>query len=99
LTLTPWIWYKQFMPANYLLTLCFVVSTASVADILNAVDSANRQGPWVVASNGTELPFMTRSGKMLQYCYQPSTGDHAYLDCGTDLILSNEEACCYLGTR
>lgn len=47
---------------------------------------------WVPASGGTEVPFKTRTGRTLLYCWQPSTGNHAYLDCGTDLILTNEEA-------
>jgi hypothetical protein len=56
------------------------------------------QGNWLPACGGTETPFLTRSGRTLLYCWQPSTGRHAYLDCGTDLILSNEEARLYLGT-
>lgn len=47
---------------------------------------------WVPANNGTEKPFQTRSGKTLLYCWDWKNGKHAYLDCGTDLILTNEEA-------
>jgi hypothetical protein len=47
---------------------------------------------WVPASGGTELPFKSRSGKRLQYVWQPSTGQHAYLDVDSDVILSDEEA-------
>ena len=47
---------------------------------------------WLPANNGTETPFTTRTGKRLLYVWQPSTGKHAYLDCDTDLILSDEEA-------
>jgi hypothetical protein len=50
------------------------------------------QGDWVPACAGTEKPFRTRSGRTLLYCWQPSTGKHAYLDTGTDIILSDEEA-------
>jgi len=50
------------------------------------------QGNWYPASGGTETPFTSRSGRRLLYVWQPSTGDHAYLDLGTDLILSPEEA-------
>lgn len=50
------------------------------------------QGDWVPASNGTEKPFMSRSGKMLLYVWQPRTGNHAYLDLGSDIILTDEEA-------
>ena len=50
------------------------------------------QGAWLPANGGTELPFVTRSGRRLQYLWQPTTGNHAYLDCDTDLILDDEEA-------
>jgi len=50
------------------------------------------QGNWFPASNGTETPFVTRTGHRLLYCWQPSTGKHAYLNCETDLILSDQEA-------
>ena len=49
------------------------------------------QGNWIPACMGTEVPFVTRTGRRLLYCWQPSTGRHAYLDCETDLILTNEE--------
>lgn len=49
-------------------------------------------GPWFPACGGTETPFLSRSGKRLLYCWQPSTGNHAYLDCGSDIILTPEEA-------
>jgi hypothetical protein len=55
------------------------------------------QGPWIPACGGTELPFLTRTGHRLLYCWQPSTGKHAYLDCGTDLILTDDEAKVILG--
>lgn len=55
------------------------------------------QGDWIPACNGTEVPFMSRSGRKLLYCYQASTGDHAYIDCGTDMLLSDAEAWQALG--
>ena len=64
--------------------------------ILAAREEHKSNGNWHPACGGTEVPFRTRSGKMLLYCYQPSTGKHAYLDCGTDLILSDMEAEAYL---
>lgn len=51
----------------------------------------SENGPWVPACGGTERPFTSRSGRRLLYCWQPSTGKHAYLDCGTDIILTQEE--------
>ncbi len=67
-----------------------------------ACDIARRQakaeqGRWIPANQETETPFTTRTGKVLLYCYQPSTGRHAYLDCGTDIILTDEEAQYALG--
>jgi hypothetical protein len=53
---------------------------------------------WVPACGGTETPFKARSGATLLYCYNPKTGRHAYLDCGTDMILTDEDARAHLGT-
>lgn len=64
----------------------------TLADRLNAAEQRKAQGNWVIACGGTEKPFTTRTGRRLQYCWQPSTGRHAYLDLGTDLILSDDEA-------
>jgi hypothetical protein len=47
---------------------------------------------WVPACQGTEEPFVSRSGKRLLYVWQPSTGQHAYLDLDSDTILSDEAA-------
>ena len=55
-------------------------------------DACAAQGSWVPANGGTETPFTTRTGRRLLYCWQPSTGRHAYLDCATDLVLTDEEA-------
>jgi hypothetical protein len=49
-------------------------------------------GFWVAACNGTEEPFRTRTGRRLLYCWLPPHGPHAYLDCDTDMILTDEEA-------
>ena len=57
---------------------------------------ANRKDVWVPACGGTETPFKTRSGKTLLYCFNPYLGKHAYLDCGSDMILSDEEAQAFL---
>lgn len=54
---------------------------------------------WHPANGGTEVPFRTRTGRTVLYCWQPSTGRHAYLDCGTDLILSDEDAAAALDLR
>ena len=50
------------------------------------------QGNWEIACGGLETPFMSRAGHRLLYIWQPSTGRHAYLNCDTDIILTDEEA-------
>jgi len=70
---------------------------ATLKEMIDADNAKREQGEWIPANNRTETPFLTRSGKRLLYCYQPSTGRHAYLDMGTDLILSDEEAQLALG--
>jgi hypothetical protein len=50
------------------------------------------QGNWFPACDGTEVPFTTRTGKRLLYFYQPTTGHHAYLDLGSDIILTDDQA-------
>jgi hypothetical protein len=65
---------------------------ATLVELLDAADARREQGPWVPGSGGTETPFTSRSGRRLLYCWQPSTGRHAYLDLGTDIILTDEEA-------
>lgn len=63
------------------------------------LEAAERRanGNWYPANGGTETPFTSRSGRTLLYCWQPSTGRHAYLDCGSDIILSDEDAQLALG--
>ena len=52
---------------------------------------------WIPACGGTETPFTTRTGRVLQYLWCPATGEHAYIDVKTDIILTNEEAQAALG--
>jgi hypothetical protein len=70
----------------------------NLPEMLKIADDKKKNGNWTPANGGTETPFLTRSGRTLLYCYQATTGNHAYLDCGTDLILSDEEARLALGT-
>lgn len=72
-------------------------SEMTLAERIMAASRAASQGPWYPANGGTETPFLTRSGRKLLYCWQPSTGRHAYLDCQADLLLSDEEAQLALG--
>ena len=68
----------------------------NILDILAAREAKANNGNWYPASGGTETPFLTRSGRRLLYCWQPSTGKHAYLDCDTDIILDDDLAATYL---
>lgn len=61
------------------------------------MSNTRENGNWYPACGGTEVPFNTRTGRRLLYCWQPTTGRHAYLDLGTDMILSDEEAWQVLG--
>lgn len=56
----------------------------------------DKQGNWYPANGGTETIFVARSGRRLLYCWQPTTGRHAYLDCETDIILTDAEAAAHL---
>jgi hypothetical protein len=47
---------------------------------------------WIPACGGAETPFVSRSGVRMLYCWNPGTGCHAYLNCGTDMIMTDEEA-------
>lgn len=59
---------------------------------IKAEDFRRSQGNWYPACGGTETEFRTKTGRRLLYCWQPSTGRHAYLDLDSDIILSDEEA-------
>lgn len=69
----------------------------NVAELLEKRQAEKEKGNWYPASGGTETIFFTRNRRRLLYCWQPSTGRHAYLDCDTDLILTDEEASLALG--
>jgi hypothetical protein len=64
----------------------------TIADILKERQEKAEQGPWVPACGGAETPFRSRSGRVLLYCWQPSTGRHAYCDVNADVMLTDEEA-------
>lgn len=69
----------------------------NLVEMLEADKRKRENGNWYPAHGGTEVPFMTRNGFRLLYCWQPSTGRHAYLNCDTDIILSDEDARLALG--
>jgi hypothetical protein len=53
---------------------------------------------WIAACGGTEEVFKSRSGIRMLYCFQPSSGRHAYLNVDTDIIMTDEEAALALDT-
>lgn len=69
----------------------------SLSELLAERNRITSQGNWYPACGGTETPFYTRSGRKLLYCWQPLSGRHAYLDCLTDIILTDQEASDALG--
>lgn len=68
-----------------------------IMERIGALEKKAAEGNWTPACGGTEVPFTTRTGRRLLYCWQQTTGRHAYLDMGTDIVLSDEEAFAALG--
>jgi len=68
------------------------IAGETFASYLARLTEWKSQGDWFPACGGTEVSFVTRSGARLLYCYQPRSGRHAYLDCASDVILSDSEA-------
>lgn len=69
----------------------------TLSDAIEAERVKRELGNWQIACGGTEVPFLTRNQVRLLYCWQPSTGKHAYLNCDTDIFLSDDEATQALG--
>ena len=69
----------------------------TLVELIAESDARKAEGNWIPACGGTEVPFVTRNRYRLLYCWQPSTGRHAYLNCDTDIILSDDEAMSALG--
>ncbi len=70
---------------------------ANLVEMLEERERKAEQGNWFPACGGTETPFTTRNGFRLLYCWQPTTGKHAYINCDTDMLLSDEEARAAIG--
>lgn len=69
----------------------------TLVELLRQADERKAQGAWYPACGGTERPFLTRNGFRLQYMWQPSSGRHAYINCDTDIIMSDEDAQAAIG--
>ena len=59
-------------------------------DQWNALCAA-RVDQWLPACGGSETPFL-KNGNRYLYVFNPSSCTHAYLDCGTDLVLDDAAA-------
>ena len=65
---------------------------AAVRTIPKMLADRMAQGRWVPASGGTEEPYKTRSGIRVLYCWHTGTGEHAWLNVDTDIIMTPDEA-------
>lgn len=54
-----------------------------------------RLDAWIPANGGTETPFTTRTNDRVLYCFNPATGKHAYLDCGSDTTIEDSNLFAY----
>jgi hypothetical protein len=68
------------------------VAEVSISEQNEAIQYARSNGDWFPANGGTEISFLSVSGIRMLYCWQPSTGSHAYLNCNTDMFMTDEEA-------
>lgn len=57
-----------------------------------AIALAGKLDCWVPANRGAETPFTGRTGRRLLYCHNFAKGKHAYIDCDTDMVMTDEEA-------
>jgi hypothetical protein len=69
----------------------------NLTELLKKNEEKIANGDRFPANGGTETPFVSRSGKKLLYVWRPVDGKHAYLDCDSDIILTDEEAWNHLG--
>jgi hypothetical protein len=73
-------------------TVMIAVAEMSFSEQIEAIQYARSNDDWFPANGGTEKPFRSRSGIRILYCWQPSTGRHAYLNCNTGMLMTDEEA-------
>ena len=57
-----------------------------------AMAVAGNADRWVPACQGTEVPFTSRSGTRMLYCFNPRQQQHAYVNVNTDVVMTEEEA-------
>lgn len=65
--------------------------TQTLAEALDAAEARRYQnGSWVPGCGGTEQP-MTVNGVRVLYCWHTGTGEHAYMNLDTDMIMTDAE--------
>ena len=69
-----------------------LTTAASTVELRLMSEYGSDHDIWIPAAGGTETPFISRSGKVLLYCWNPKQKRHAYLDVETDMVLTDEEA-------
>lgn len=50
----------------------------------------SRADRWVPACGGFEVPYRDKLGHMVLYVFNHRTGQHGYLDVGTDIVYQDE---------
>lgn len=69
-----------------------IESVGATLDDMTPYQPVPAQDEWVAGCSGTEMPFETRTGRILHYMFNKTTGEHAYYDVRNDIFLSNDEA-------
>lgn len=63
----------------------------TIADILALLPTTDANYAWQPACNGTEQPYKTRKGFIVQYMWNSVTGVHQYYCVTEDLWVDNTE--------
>lgn len=81
---------SKTMNANDLIAAAEAFAERNNATIEYAMAIVAKADTWVPAACGHEEITCYRDGRRLLYCFNPATGDHAYINCDTDMIESVE---------
>ena len=73
-------------------SLDFALQEVEVEHYSHGGQVHERTDVWVPACGGMETPFKSKSGAMLTYMWNQTTGEHAYYNHDTDTFLSYADA-------